>query len=256
MKIYLFSSPASPLKAGIDRTNITNILHSVAENTETQELVTALYLLPGRHQTRGTAYVRGWMNPKHFVTGRGHWACTRSFALPGDLPEKFKLIRLRLDANPKHYPREERDVYHWTFQYPTFEDHLANLFSHELHHFRRFHLNLHPGEGEQRANRWALEHCRQLGFDVEGKRETTTGNRKNLPGIFRLHPILDPFRDFRDLKPGHRLIIHTDPKGRYAGQQATLKKRLHRNAKRLVIETTDGRQWRWPMQWLKPDAQN
>jgi hypothetical protein len=71
-------------------------------------------------------------------------------------------------------------VYGWQVSCPDFSGHLAYLFAHELHHFRRHHLGMHPGEGEQSACRWALARMIEADFDVTGER-VQTGRRKVKP---------------------------------------------------------------------------
>lgn len=252
MKIYLFASPEFNNNPSASFSKISSVLEKIANGTDTHDLITAIYLLPGRYKTRGTAYVRDWQTSEQFATGRGHWSISRAFDTPQDLPEQYKLIRIRIDPSPEHYPREERDVYHWKFMYSRFEDHLANLFAHELHHFRRFHLDLHPGEGEQKANKWALNQSTRLGYTVEGTKERVRpkSRKKRIRRIFAVGRA--KYKAFSGLKPGHQLIIQTDPKGRYKEQIAILKKPLRKNAKRVVIETSDGKNWRWPVEWLTP----
>jgi hypothetical protein len=193
------------------------------------------------------------MSPKEFQTGRGHWDLTRRFSAPEDLPERYKLIRMRLDPDLEAFPRTERDGYHWLFAYRSFSDQVATLFAHELHHFRRHHLNLHPREGEQSANRWALETVLRLGFSVEGRpvrrpRKPQTKFRTLLPGLRRW---ADPHRRLKSLKAGARLLITHDPRGDYEGQITFLIRPARANAKRVVLRTPDGKTWRWPMAWVK-----
>ena len=249
MKIYCFSART---RTKIDEKELARLLNRVAQGTPTQDLVVALYLLPGAHQNRGTAYCQAWMTPANFLARRGKWTFTQKWSPPPDLPSRFKLIRMRLDPNNRLFPRTETDTYGWTFQYATFSDHLATLFAHELHHFRRYHLGLHPREGEHRANAWALRCVQTLGFRVTVRRLP----RKRKPSFIRSLSVkriavFDPFGTFRNLQAGARLIVTHDPKRRYLGQTVTVLRPIRRNAKRIVVQTTDGKTWRWPMAWLR-----
>lgn len=227
----------------------------VASDTNTRELVVALYLLPGPHQARGIALTRDWQTPAVFPARRGKWSFTQRWSTPEDLPAMFKLIRIRLDGNPDDYPKTEIDSYGWRFQYAEFIDHLAVLFAHELHHFRRYHLGFHPREGEHSANRWAIRHVHSLGFRVEGTRAyIRRSNQSILPALQKTFPGLDRFRSFRKLKAGARLRITHDPSMRYRGQAVTVVRPIRSNSKRIVITTPDGKTWRWPMDWLMPDS--
>ena len=251
MKTYLFTTPKNLHRTGILQKDIFHVLQKVAENTDTQDLVVSLYLLPGRYENRGTAYVRDWLIPNNFITKRGKWSITSQWALPSDLPQRFKLIRLRLDGNQNLFPRTEEDRYGWVFRYASFQDHLATLFAHELHHYRRFHLNLHPREGEHSANLWALQHVKELGFHIEGKKVRQKQRRKNSNKFFLgKFPKLDPFSRFRKLPSGTQLVIKHDPKGRYLGQKVTIVRPIRSNSNRMVVQTHDGIIWRWPMNWL------
>jgi hypothetical protein len=251
MRVHLFSREAGLSERPADD-RIRSLLEQVALGTDTKDLVAAVYILPGPHQVRGTAYCLHWLEPKHFRTSRGKWKCTQKFVIPEALPDRYKLIRIRLDGHRASYPRTEKDLYGWTFRYPAFEDHLALLFAHELHHFRRYHLNLHRREGEHKANQWALDRVRALGFRVEAEKpDPDSGKRR--PSLWKRCPWLDPFRHFRALPAGSSLVIIHDPDGRYSGDRVTLVRPPRSNARRLVVRTPDGRDWRWPMAWLNPE---
>ena len=244
MKLYIFRQSIVTDENSAEREHVSTVCHRIAKGTDTSELVCALYFLPGIRETRGV-YIRRWTDPHSFRTGRGKWRFTQAFPLPADLPDQFRLIRMRLDDHPKAYPREERDVYGWQFRYQNFEDHLATLFAHELHHYRRYHLNLHVREGEHGANRWALSRVQALDFHVSGQKLRKKPVRKPVKWF---KP--DPYKAFRDLKQGDRLTINNDPRHRYTGQYAIVVRPIRSNSKRVVIETSDGKQWRWPMNWL------
>ena len=252
MKAFVFSNPASLRRTGTTEKRLLDVLSLVSENTDTHDLVVALYIIPGAHRHRGTAYAREWMTPKGFITRRGHWSITSRWDIPDDLPSRYKLIRMRLDGDRRKYPRVERDRYGWEFRYANFTDHLAALFAHELHHFRRYHLGLHPRKGEHSANRWALEHTHNLGFDVEAKRlPIQRRKRTSASRILKKFPRIDPYSAFRKLQAGTRLTVTHDPHRRYLGQTVTVVRPIRSNSKRIVVETSDGKTWRWPISWLK-----
>jgi len=246
VKHFVFSATDWP-----DLGELLHTLETVAQGTDTEDLVVALYLLPGKHASRGTAFVHQWSTSNTFLASRGRWAFCRRFGAPDGLPERFKLIRMRLDGNRGAFPRTERDSYHWEFQYRTLSDQLALLFAHELHHYRRHHLHLHLRGGEKAANVWALHHVQGLGFCVQGKPLPVPRKRFSPRRfLFSRLPHLDPYADFRTLEPGNRLIVRRDPGARYQGQSAVLMRPARADSKRLVIQTSDGELWRWPMEWL------
>jgi hypothetical protein len=251
VKFHIF-----PVKNGPDLDAVRHTLETVARGTDTGDLVVALYILPGKHQCRGTAYVQQWLEPGVFLAPRGKWAFAKRFGMPPDLPDRFKLIRMRLDGDDRLFPRTERDGYRWEFQYGSFLDQLALLFAHELHHYRRHHLHFHPRGGETAANVWALNHVRRLEYCVSGKPLPTRKKRFSPRGfLIRRLPHLDPYARFRSLKPGNRLIVSRDPRNQYQGQSVVLIRSATGHSKRLVIQTEDGKLWRWPMEWLEVSAE-
>lgn len=252
MQCYIFAHENSLEQARITTTEIRELVEKIASGTDTLDLVVSIYFLKSGRWSGGCAYVRQWFSPKQFRTGRGHWKFTKDFPVPGDLPEKFKLIRLLpTKLNAHEYPGHLIDGYGWQFHFERLIDRLALLFAHELHHFRRFHLNLHPGEGEQSANRWALKQVQNLGYQVSGKvvikKHIYRKKRKSF-----LKQIYDPYTDFRKLKPGNEVYIRYDPRGRYHGSVAIVERPIRMNSKRIAIRTSDQKKWLWPMEWLQP----
>jgi hypothetical protein len=253
MKIFIFTNPAYRKNNNINQEKCQTVLYKIASSSNTDELITTLYLIRGPHHNRGTAYVRTWMNPTKFITKRGKWAFSQNWPIPKNLPEKYRLIRLRLDGNEKLYPKKELDMYGWIFEYVTFYDHLATLFAHELHHFRRYHLGLHPNEGENAANQWALNHVQNLGFQVRGKKQAASKRKKRAK--LRFKGLYDPFSNFRHLKSGATLMIVHDPRKKYIDQHATVVRPIQSNSRRIVIQTQDGKIWRWPMTWVRIETE-
>lgn len=249
MKGYIFFNLKYKRKRPFSKAEVFTHLERVAKGTDTKDLVVAVYLVPGVTKTRGTAYVYHWCSPQHFVTSRGHWRFTQEYLVPVDLPSRFKLIRLRIDPWDGNYPKTEIDSYFWKFHYASFWDQLAFLFAHELHHFRRHHLGLHSHEGEHSANRWALRHVQNLGYRVSAMR--IAAPKTKIRRFFKKTMDFDPYQEFRNLKTGALLCIVHDPKEKYTGQWVKLARPIRKGSRRAVIETGDGKQWRWPLAWLK-----
>jgi len=254
MQFYLFNENSQSKKPPLSAIEISALLEIVAAETNTSDLVVSVYFIRHSRWFGGSAFVRQWLKPDQFRTTRGNWKFTRNFPIPQNLPDRYKLIRLLPTRGANHpvYPLRLNDSYGWEFLNQNFTDHLALLFAHELHHFRRYHLGLHPGEGERSANQWALAHVKQLGFNVVGKKRThNRPNKTSLNRFFsRIAP--DPYLEFRTLTGGNRIYIRYDPHGRYDGTIATVERPLRANSKRLVIRTHDTKVWRWPMEWLQP----
>ena len=247
MKIYPFSVENPARYFGVDLEKIKHILETVAGDTETRDLVLAIYFLKKSPWIGGT-YFRNWMMPEDFVTGRGRWNITKKFPPTNQLPDKYKLIRLLFDLRMNTYPLTQNDRYGWVFKYESFADHLAFLMAHELHHFRRYHLGMHFKEGEQSANKWALNHTYELGFNVSGEKIPRHKKKKYFNN--HIFPKVDPYKKFRNLSRGSELLIHYDPHGRYLNEFAEVIRPIRSNSKRIVIKTSDGKSWRWPMEWL------
>lgn len=248
MKVYLFSKNNFEKILQIDFDSVIQILRQIAYETDTEDLVVAIYFLCRCKWTGGTAHVRRWISPAEFIATRGRWKFSKDFPLPSDLPPKYKLIRLLFDLNLPKYPLKQNDYYDWIFHYSSFQDHLALLFAHELHHFRRFHLGLHKGEGEQSANRWALNYVRNLEFNVTGSKILRSKKKNTFKKYIARK--LDPYKEFRHLAVGTKLLIQYDPKGKYNGEIVNVLRPIRSNSKRIVIKTSDGKSWRWPMEWL------
>lgn len=250
MVITPFTVPNSRKGDGEVRNRILITIEDVACSTDTSDLVVAIYFCSSNALTRGSAFVQSWLDRNAFRTSRGCWSFTRTMAIPDNLPDRYKLIRLRFDPSIDAYPRSETDRYGWTFKYDTFFDHLALLFAHELHHFRRYHLRMHAGEGEQSANRWALHHVQRLGYCVKGNKRKIPDRRHRRPGSAKSVLVPDPFSRFRSLQSGDALIVIHDPCSRYTNQPVSVLRPIRSNSKRIVIRTQDGETWRWPMRWL------
>ena len=166
MKVSVFKADKVPNKSHFDEGEIRKVLSDVAELTDTTDLVVALYLSPGKKW--GGIYELRSGTPKSFSHTKGRWAFARRFSAPSDFPQEFQLIRMILGTSFR-YPLITRDCYGWEFRFQQFEEHLAWLFAHELHHFRRHHLGLHPREGEISANKWATARVKELGLDVQAR---------------------------------------------------------------------------------------
>jgi hypothetical protein len=288
--------------AGSSPARVEAILQSVVTRTQTDAhgLVTAVYLMRHRVGWGGCLVSSRPVGTDRLTHGAGRWRFVRHFPPPPNLPNQFALIRLAFDA--EHLRAGKRvihDRYGWRFECADFEAHLAWLFAHELHHFRRHHLGLHAGEGEHSANAWALEKVRRMGFAATGARQSVRSRRRgrsaaSAPGAdpqFRVQvqalaacldrvellalrqwiddrltalqdptgpgAIADHCERLRRLPDGAEVLIIHDSRGRYAGQRAVKLQTPRRGTVRLIIRTADGREWRYPMAWLKvPDHEH
>jgi len=169
MKLYVLRENDHLLNDQWSSERIRAVLERVVAGTDVSDLVVAVYLVRGSAAWAGE-YVPDELGPTDLHhRSNGDWRFVESFALPDDLPKQFKLIRMVFGTSAR-YPKTTVDRYGWRERFERFEDHVANLFAHELHHYRRYHLGLHLGEGEQAACKWALMRAKEAGFLVEGQR--------------------------------------------------------------------------------------
>jgi len=249
MTIYYFSDIDWRQTLNFDESKLKNIFSQIADGSNTRDLILSNYFLHRNSWSGGIAYTRDWLTPKQFITYRGRWKFTQKFEIPNDIPGSFKLIRLQFGIKCLKYPLCQIDRYGWKLTYSSFIDHVAFLFAHELHHFRRYHLGFHDREGENMANKWAIARLQKLNFKVEGIKLTQRKKKKKSSRFFS-KSIFDPYENFRSLTAGNKLLIKYDPKGHYQNQIATVMRPIRRNSKRIVVETNDGKQWRWPLEWI------
>jgi len=270
------------------KTALGGVLKNIASDTLTDDLVVAVYLTRGRRHWMGR-YDRQWQHPCIFYNARGKWEFTKGLPAPSGLPSRFKLIRMALPANGK-YPMTTNDYYGWEEKLENFESHLAVLFAHELHHYRRYHLALHEREGEQSANRWARNRALKCGYALTAVRSQPP--RKSLahalnhsdPALLKRVKALASKLERADLAalqewtakrlatgtPSHRLstkqlhaerlralppgtmlrIIKDSPRQKYLGRMAEKVRNLRSDSPRMAVRTSDGKEWHWPMSWL------
>ncbi len=249
MKIYYFSDTDWKQRLTFDESELKQLFDQIADGSNTHDLILANYWLSKNSWSGGIAFAREWRAPSQFISHRGRWKFTQKFEIPADLPNSFKLIRLQFGIKGLKYPLCQIDRYGWKLTYSSLLAHIAFLFAHELHHFRRFHLGLHEREGENLANKWALEKANQLNFAVEGTKLSLPKKRKQSTR-FLSNFIFDPYKKFRALTMGTKLLIKFDPKGKYQNELATVVRPIRKDSRRVVVETADGKQWRWPLEWI------
>ena len=286
MRVYVFGKSISPQA----RETVLGVLRRIARHTPTDDLVVAVYLREG-NDWHAHASVDS-MARSGFGRARGKWAFVRDFDIPADLPPRYRIIRIALGTGIR-YPGATADRYGWRLRCQRLDDHLAYVFAHELHHFRRHHLGMHPGEGEQSACKWALARALEEGFHIEGRRETPKGGKRRpvrLRGkrdaallrrvkdaaaglcLEHLEELVrwasrrataagkrrrwgkwtEHFGRLRALPDGAPLhVVGDDLRKGYLGQTATKVRNLRCNSYRMAVRTADGKEWRWPMQWLQ-----
>ena len=190
MRVCVFAENGALAKVGASEADITGLLEDLADDTDTTDLVVAVYLL--RRNAAWEAHLHEEMiGPGEFCRVRGEWGFVQRFGTPEGLPERFQLVRIALGVR-RAYPEREIDIYGWEMTFGSFRDHLAYTFVHELHHFRRDHLGGHKGEGEHSATKWALGRLQHAGFDVHGLRLPVKRRRRARKKELRLPEEVSP----------------------------------------------------------------
>jgi len=249
MNIYYFSDTDWKRHLKFDESNLREIFNQIADGSNTKDLIVANYFLGKNSWSGGIAYTRHWLSPKQFITYRGRWKFTEQFGIPNGLPKNYKLIRLQFGIKGLKYPLCQIDRYGWKLTYFSFIDHIVFLFAHELHHFRRYHLGFHDREGENSANKWALDRVHQLNYHVNGIKLPQRKKKKRISHFVHSH-ITDPYKRYRSLDYGDKLLIKYDPRSQYQDEIVSVVRPIRLNSKRIVVETADGKQWRWPLEWI------
>lgn len=250
MRVYWFSDMDWETRLKCNQKNLEAILQRIAHETNTNDLVLVNYFCKKIAWNGGVAYARDFLRPGQFISHRGRWSFARSFGIPDSLPPSFKLIRLQFGLQNLQYPLSQIDRYGWKLTYSSFLDHYAFLCAHELHHYRRYHLGLHHREGENSANKWALERALQLNFELDGVKLPRHKKKKRSALKIYSHLIFDPYKKYRSLNSGDKVVIKYDPRGHYEEKLVSVVRPVRKNSKRVVIETGDGKLWRWPLEWV------
>jgi hypothetical protein len=251
MQIHIYCErPALWDRFGTTAEGLATALRRVAEGTETRDLVVTVHLTARGQGWGGRALAHRWVTPAGFASPRWPPCGQKRFGRPAGLPARFKLIRLHCGGEGPPYPAEHTSRYLFTWRFDTFTDHLAHLFAHELHHFRRYHLGLHPGEGEASAERWAHARLRELGMgsSLAGRRRRRPrGTRHPLPAAFRV-----AHERLRAVTPGATLVCATRA-GRLirAGETVRVVRPPRRGAWRMAVRAADGRCYLVPLTFLR-----
>lgn len=266
---------------------LRRVLETVAQGTDVQSLVVDLYLLSDSGIWRGDC-----RQPRHRAAPEGRPGGAQPAA---QVPRPGNTVAepdIRIILGDKWLSGGEITTrYGMQLKCRGFLDGLAFLFAHELHHYRRHHLGLHPGEGEVSADRWALDRVRQAGLAVEGKRVTVARRKRRQPvdaeatktaelldllgRYVGMSPqeISEQARQMDEKKPGGNVAkaLHYEQLRRlpanaplrisrtgstmndamYTGQIVHKIRTPKRGSYRMPVRFTDGRQFYWPMEWLE-----
>lgn len=287
MNIQIIRTDRAPSRFPAD-TELRRVLEAVAQDTDVQSLGVDIYLLPDSGIWRGDC-----RQPRHRAAPEGRPGGEQPAA---EVPQPGNTLAepdIRIILGDKWLSGGEITTrYGMHLKCQDFLDGLAFLFAHELHHYRRHHLGLHPGEGEVSADRWALERVQQVGFNVQGQRVAVTG-RKRRPGVAandaqvaqqmmmlqqyaRMSPqeVSDEARKMDQQAPGRNIakalhyerlrqlpdnallrICHAGSAvndAAFKGQIVRKVRTPKRGSYRMPVRLANGREYYWPMEWLEP----
>jgi hypothetical protein len=242
MRMVIFSeNPDILVRFGTTTDKVFSVLENISQHTETRDLVVSVYFISEGENWGGHANVRKWETSDSFFLPRWPPNRTGRFALPENLPQRFKLIRISFGGEIPPYPNQFKDKYRFKWRFETFDDHMAFVFAHELHHFRRYHLGLHSGEGEISTEKWAFEHVTALGYKV-----TLVGREK----IVR--EVREAYKRLHLARPGMKLrFVHPSHREIKMGEIMRVLRPLSKNAHRIAVETANGRRLLVPIEWME-----
>jgi hypothetical protein len=156
--ILATESPDTLTRLSTSMAEIRDVLHQVADGQGQPWLVIAVYLTDGV-QWAGKIY-GAIHTPAMFRQAEDHWTLVQRWPAPNDLPDRYRLIRLRIGQDTP-YPYRDTDEYGWQWVFPSFASQLAVLARHEFEHLSR------PQHDEHLASRWALDFVqRRLGYPI------------------------------------------------------------------------------------------
>jgi hypothetical protein len=267
--------------------DLRGVLETVAQGTDVHSLAVDIYLPPDSGIWRGDC-----RQPRGHMVDEGQPVSPHPAAQAPRSGSEHAEPDIRVILGDMWLlARSITTRYGMYLRWRSFLDSLAFVFAHELHHYRRHHLGLHPGEGEVSADRWALERVRQAGFAVDGQRVATARRKRpqhadaSAAEVVRLMNLLGQSmklgpEEFSDLAkrinqtPAGRAAVRamhyeqlrqlpenapvrircTGPRltdTLYTGQIAHKVRTPRRGSYRMPIRFANGQQFYWPMEWLE-----
>ena len=184
MRVITYASESALRSVSMDRSRVEGVLRRTAETTDTTGLL-VLTAVSSQNAGWGGSFCTQEVTPKRLGRMKGVWRDAHASGIPPGLPDSFRLIEMRIGVRAAKYPRVEYNRNGFKLWFSDFSCHLAYLFAHELHHFRRYSLGMHPREGEKSADRWAVARTEELGYSIE---MTPFKRRKSRRGRARRRP--------------------------------------------------------------------
>lgn len=255
MRVLLYAANQSFERLKTNRNSLKDILHHVAEGTDTESLVVLISL---EHSTRrwGGAFYPGDIPRGRLRRLRGPWRKAHPDGIPPGLPETFRLIEVHIGSKSSSYPCRDLNRNGFLVSLPSFDAHLAYIFAHELHHYRKHHFGLHPNEGEKGADRWAAARACDLGFEVALEERKQKRRRSFLRKRRTVRPSSKAaeahWAIMRALHAGALVqLTRSDNRKIPAGSLLSFVRPM-RGSYRVLVKSPDGADLCVPMDWLRP----
>ena len=168
MRLLIYSSPGAFTAFQTDRARVEGVIRRIANGTSTRGLVVTVHLAADGSGWNGGFYAKD-IPRKLLLDMRGPWRTAHASGIPPGLPEKFPMIEIYMGAKGARYPSVDYNLNGFRMWCRSFHAHLGYIFAHELHHYRRYKLGLHRGEGEKSADKWAAGRVCEVGYHMTMK---------------------------------------------------------------------------------------
>ncbi len=184
MRVLIYSPAGAFRSFATDRMRVEGTVRRIARGTDTRRLLVVVQLNPDTSGWSGAFYSKD-ISRHALHRMRGPWKSAHSGGIPPGLPDKFALIEVSMGCNGISYPRVEYNQNGFRIWLRSFHAHLAYIFAHELHHYRRYKLGLHGREGEKSADKWAVGRACEMGYAVSlkpcRKHDSSRRKRRTVP---------------------------------------------------------------------------
>jgi hypothetical protein len=253
LRIITYTSPAALKAVSMDRSRIEGLLRRVAEATDTTGLI-VITEVSSRNAGWGGSFCMREVTPERLARMKGVWREAHSSGVPPGLPSSFRLIEMRIGSRGEKYPRIEYNRNGFKLWFKDFSAHLAYLFAHELHHYRRYCLDMHPREGEKSADRWAAARANETGYSmnlvaVKIRRRTKRRSRRRPAGPIAMSET--DWNEIKNLPSGSPVCVtRTDNRKLPVGTMVQFIRPM-RASYRALVRDPAGDERLVPIEWLR-----
>lgn len=244
LRVIAYSSSAAYRALGTDMMRVEGTIRRIAEGTDTSGLVVLVHL--SRRTARwGGVFYSSDVSLEALRKLRGPWREVHGDGVPPGLPSSFPLIEVSIGAKRASYPLADDNRNGFRIECASFHDHLAYIFAHELHHYRRYKLGMHHREGEKSADKWAVVRARTAGYFVNIQKSPVS-RRAGMKG-----PPSEHWRRVRALKEGSLLLLAKSDNRRLPAGSRLQFIRAMRGSYRVLCRDTRGDERVVPIDWVR-----